>query len=126
MKTNFIAGICYVNELNLACQEVLLPERGFIRLEMILKISELSVNYDKLSIDSPDSHMFKITRMGGLAMADGIHKILEERGIQVPEAHQQMLAQQMQAVQQLRETVDNSQLKDFDMALTHVPGGERP
>ena len=59
-------------------------------------------------------------------MADDIHKILEERGIQVPEAHQQMLAQQMQAVQQLRETVDNSQLKDFDMALTHVPGGGRP
>ena len=59
-------------------------------------------------------------------MAQGIHTILEERGIQVPEAHQEMLAQQMQAVQQLRETVDNSQLKDFDMALTHVPGGERP
>ncbi|ANU10155.1 hypothetical protein A1A1_12597 [Planococcus antarcticus DSM 14505] len=59
-------------------------------------------------------------------MAEGIHTILEERGIQVPEAHQEMLAQQMQAVQQLRATVDNSQLKDFDMALTHVPGGERP
>lgn len=59
-------------------------------------------------------------------MAQGIHTILEERGIQVPEAHQEMLAQQMQAVQQLRETVDHSQLKDFDMALTHVPGGERP
>ncbi|MBT2571295.1 hypothetical protein [Planococcus sp. ISL-110] len=59
-------------------------------------------------------------------MVEGIHRILEERGIQVPEAHQEMLAQQMQAVQQLRETVDNSQLKDFDMALTHVPGGERP
>ncbi|MGH2317067.1 hypothetical protein ACRC6Q_04825 [Planococcus sp. SE5232] len=59
-------------------------------------------------------------------MAEGIHRILEARGIQVPEAHQDMLAQQMQAVQQLRDTVDNSQLKDFDMALTHVPGGERP
>lgn len=58
-------------------------------------------------------------------MAQGIHKILEARGIQVPEAHQEMLTQQMQAVQQLRATVDNSQLKDFDMALTHVPGGER-
>ena len=59
-------------------------------------------------------------------MAEGIHRILEERGIQVPEAHQEMLVQQMQAVQQLRETVDNSQLKDFDIGLTHVPGGERP
>ncbi|WP_223634492.1 hypothetical protein [Planococcus sp. 4-30] len=58
-------------------------------------------------------------------MAEGIHRILKARGIQVPEAHQEMLAQQMQAVQQLRDTVDNSQLKDFDMALTHVPGGER-
>lgn len=58
-------------------------------------------------------------------MVEGIHKILEERGIQVPEGHQEMLVQQMQAVQKLRETVDNSQLKDFDMALTHVPGGER-
>lgn len=59
-------------------------------------------------------------------MAEGIHRILEGRGIQVPEAHQELLAQQMQAVQQLRETVDNSQLKGFPMALTHVPGGERP
>ena len=58
-------------------------------------------------------------------MAEGIHRILEERGIQVPEAHQEMLAQQMQAVQQLRDTVDNTQLKDFDIRLTHVPGGER-
>ena len=59
-------------------------------------------------------------------MAEGIHRILEERGIKVPEAHQDMLVQQMKAVQQLRETVDNSQLKDFDMGLAHVPGGERP
>ncbi len=58
-------------------------------------------------------------------MTEGIHKILERRGIQVPEAHQEMLTQQMKAVQKLRDTVDNSQLKDFDMALTHVPGGER-
>jgi len=58
-------------------------------------------------------------------LAQGIHSILEERGIQVPEAHQEILAQQMKALQKLRETVDNSQLKDFDMALTHMPGGER-
>ncbi|MDJ0332597.1 hypothetical protein [Planococcus sp. S3-L1] len=59
-------------------------------------------------------------------MVEGIHKILEERGIRVPEEHQEMLVQQMQAVQKLRETVDSSKLKGFDMALTHVPGGERP
>lgn len=58
-------------------------------------------------------------------MAQDIHKVLEERGIEVPEHHKEMLTQQMQAVSQLRATVDSSALKDFDMGLTHVPGGVR-
>ncbi|MDN7241641.1 hypothetical protein QWY14_07540 [Planococcus sp. N028] len=58
-------------------------------------------------------------------MDQDIHQVLEERGIRVPEQHMEMLEQQMQAVSQLRATVDSSALKDFDMGLTHVPGGER-
>jgi UDP-N-acetyl-D-mannosaminuronate dehydrogenase len=63
--------------------------------------------------------------MGGHEMAQSIHEVLEERGIHVPEHHKDMLLQQMQAFGQLRATVDQAALKDYDMALTHVPGGDR-
>lgn len=36
-----------------------------------------------------------------------------------------MLAGQMAGFEELRKTVNQEQLKDLDMALTHVPGGEQ-
>src|SRR5690606_8966349 len=35
-----------------------LAGQGFILLKIIVKISELSANYDKLSVDNPDSQTF--------------------------------------------------------------------
>lgn len=58
-------------------------------------------------------------------MALDIHEILEKKGIIVPEHHQDMLKAQMAGFEELRQTVNQEQLKDFDMALTHIPGGEQ-
>lgn len=58
-------------------------------------------------------------------MAQDILKVLEDKGIQVPEHHEEMLAGQWTAFQKLRATVDHSALADYDIGLTHVPGGDR-
>ncbi|OED33047.1 hypothetical protein BHE17_11525 [Planococcus maritimus] len=58
-------------------------------------------------------------------MTFDIHEILEKKGITVPEHHQDMLKAQMAGFEELRQTVDQDQLKDSDMALTHIPGGEQ-
>ena len=58
-------------------------------------------------------------------MAFDIHEVLERKGIDVPEHHKEMLAGQMAGFEELRKTVNQEQLKDLDIALTHVPGGEQ-
>ncbi|MBT2581529.1 hypothetical protein [Planococcus sp. ISL-109] len=58
-------------------------------------------------------------------MAFDIHEVLERKGIEVPEHHQEMLKGQMAGFEELRKTVNQEELKDLDMALTHVPGGEQ-
>lgn len=58
-------------------------------------------------------------------MNQDIHQVLEEKGIQVPEHHKEMLEQQWQAFQKLRATVDQSALADYGIGLKHVPGGDR-
>lgn len=63
--------------------------------------------------------------MGGIKVTQGIHQVLEKKGIQVPEHHKEMLAQQWQAIQKLRDTVDQSELADYGIGLAHVPGGDR-
>ncbi|HSI67719.1 MAG TPA: hypothetical protein VK947_09905 [Planococcus sp. (in: firmicutes)] len=58
-------------------------------------------------------------------MAEHIHEALKDRGIKVPKEHEEMLAQQWLAVDQLRATIDQSALKDYGIGLVHIPGGDR-
>ncbi|MBZ5202012.1 hypothetical protein HU147_12355 [Planomicrobium chinense] len=57
-------------------------------------------------------------------MAQDILKTLEDRGIDVPEHHVDMLVNQWAAFQKLRATVNQEELADYDIGLTHVPGGD--
>lgn len=58
-------------------------------------------------------------------MAEHIHQALRDRGIDVPKEKVEMLKQQWEAVGQLRDTVDQSALKDYGIGLVHMPGGDR-
>lgn len=57
-------------------------------------------------------------------MAQDILKTLEDRGIDVPRHHADMLINQWAAFQKLRATVNQEELADYDIGLTHVPGGD--
>lgn len=57
-------------------------------------------------------------------MAQDLVKALEERGIRVPEHHVDMLTGQWGAFEKLRTTVNQEELADYDIGLTHVPGGD--
>ncbi|MDE4085972.1 hypothetical protein PO902_13085 [Planococcus maritimus] len=58
-------------------------------------------------------------------MAFDIHEVLERKGINVPDHHKEMLTAQMAGFEELRKTVNQEQLKDLDMVLTHIPRGEQ-
>lgn len=77
----------------------------------------------KLSVISRMCTSEKIQEWG-IHVAFDIHEVLERKGIDVPEHHKEMLQGQMAGFEELRKTVNQEQLKDVDMALTHMPGGE--
>lgn len=57
-------------------------------------------------------------------MAQNIVKILQDKGIDVPEHHVEMLENQWAVFEKMRATVDQESLADYDIGLTHVPGGD--
>lgn len=57
-------------------------------------------------------------------MEQNIVQILKDKGINVPEHHVDMLANQWAAFEKMRATVDQEKLADYDIGLTHVPGGD--
>jgi hypothetical protein len=63
--------------------------------------------------------------MGGNTMTQSIHQVLVEKGIQVPEHHIDLLNNQWKFINKLRDNLDQSPLADYDIGLTHVPGGDR-
>lgn len=78
----------------------------------------------KLSVISRTCTSEKIQEWG-IHVAFDIHEVLERKGIHVPDHHKEMLTGQMAGFEELRKTVNQEQLKDLDMALTHIPGGEQ-
>lgn len=57
-------------------------------------------------------------------MEQNIIKILKDKGIDVPEHHEEMLVNQWAVFEKMRATVDQEALADYDIGLTHVPGGD--
>ena len=57
-------------------------------------------------------------------MEQNILKILKDKGIDVPEHHEEMLVNQWTVFEKMRATVDQEALADYDIGLTHVPGGD--
>lgn len=57
-------------------------------------------------------------------MEQNIVQILKDKGIDVPEHHVEMLMNQWAAFEKMRATVDQAALADYDIGLTHVPGGD--
>ncbi|PLT35129.1 hypothetical protein [Bacillus sp. V5-8f] len=58
-------------------------------------------------------------------MAEDILKILESKNIVVPQHHIEPLLAQWQGYQQLKKNVDAVKHADYDIGLTHIPGGDR-
>ena len=57
-------------------------------------------------------------------MEQDVVKILKAKGIEVPEHHVDMLVNQWAVFEKMRATVDQETLADYDIGLTHVPGGD--
>lgn len=57
-------------------------------------------------------------------MEQDVVKILKAKGIEVPEHHVDMLVNQWAVFEKMRATVDQEALADYDIGLTHVPGGD--
>ncbi|MFD1862000.1 hypothetical protein [Planococcus chinensis] len=58
-------------------------------------------------------------------MEPEIVKVLKAKGIDVPAHHVDMLVNQWAVFEKMRETVKQEALADYDIGLTHVPGGDR-
>jgi hypothetical protein len=57
-------------------------------------------------------------------VTQNILKTLENKGINVPEHHNQPLLAQWKAFQQLRSSPGLAKLVEYDIGLKHVPGGD--
>ncbi|WP_281999066.1 hypothetical protein [Priestia flexa] len=58
-------------------------------------------------------------------MTEHILQTLEDKGIKVPKAHVQPLLAQWEAFQQSKKNLDLAKRADYDISLTHVPGGDQ-
>ena len=60
-----------------------------------------------------------------MGMTEFIFSILQNKGIEVPDHHRDMLLGQWQAFADLRERSGLEKLADEDIGLQHVPGSDR-
>ncbi|MFB4163279.1 hypothetical protein ACE1TI_05450 [Alteribacillus sp. JSM 102045] len=58
-------------------------------------------------------------------MEEHILRTLEDKGIMVPKNHVQPLLAQWEAFEQLKKNLDKAMCADYDIGLTHVPGGDQ-
>jgi ribosomal protein L12E/L44/L45/RPP1/RPP2 len=66
-----------------------------------------------------------IHEKGGKKVAENIIRTLENKGINVPEHHIQLLLAQWEAFQQIKNNPYLARLTDENIDLKYVPGGDK-